>query len=151
MPARYQHKHRHNTGPDKAVRQQLLCRKGTPPGARLRRGYQPPKPSDKQAEVDTKQEEVENYCGRVPVDRLVLACHGIGQKLAASNIAHDAACMRLLMRQLSQVALHSPGDGGFACVCRGPGGGQGEFLLFSKRRARYLVPPEGLHTTGIET
>lgn len=53
-----------------------------------------------------KQEEVDNYCGRVPVDRLVLACHGIGQKLAVSNIAHDAACMRLLMRQLSQVCMH---------------------------------------------
>ena len=65
---------------------------------------------------------MENYCGRVPVDRLVLACHGIGQKLAVSNIAHDAACMRLLMRQLSQVALHSLGTGGLACVCVGPGG-----------------------------
>ncbi len=50
-----------------------------------------------------KQEEVDNYCARVPVNRLVLACHGIGQKLAVSNIAHDAACMRLIMRQLSQV------------------------------------------------
>ena len=40
------------------------------------------------------------------MNRLVLACHGIGQKLAVSNIAHDAACMRLLMRQLSQVGLH---------------------------------------------
>lgn len=78
------------------------------PGQKLRRGYLPPKPSDKQLEVDVKQEEVENYCGRVPVNRLVLACHGIGQKLAVSNIAHDAACMRLIMRQLSQVgfALH---------------------------------------------
>ena len=93
-----------------------MCRKGTPPGARLRRGYQPPKPSDKQVEIDIKQEEVENYCGRVPVDRLVLACHGIGQKLAVSNIAHDAACMRLLMRQLSQVGLPCLGAG------RGEGG-----------------------------
>lgn len=52
-----------------------------------------------------KQEEVDNYCARVPVNCLVLACHGIGQKLAVSNIAHDAACMRLIMRQLSQVGL----------------------------------------------
>ena len=58
--------------------------------------------------MDVKQEEVDNYCGRVPVDRLVLACHGIGQKLAVSNIAHDAACMRLLMRQLSQVGMQPP-------------------------------------------
>lgn len=79
------------------------CRKGTPPGAKLRRGYLPPKPSDKQVEIDVKQEEVDNYCARVPVNRLVLACHGIGQKLAVSNIAHDAACMRFIMRQLSQV------------------------------------------------
>ncbi|KAL3144354.1 hypothetical protein ABBQ32_004110 [Trebouxia sp. C0010 RCD-2024] len=78
-----------------------FSRKGVP-GQRLRRGYLPPKPSDKQLEIDVKQEEVENYCGRVPVNRLVLACHGIGQKLAVSNIAHDAACMRLIMRQLSQ-------------------------------------------------
>ncbi len=54
-----------------------------------------------------KQEEVDNYCARVPVNRLVLACHGIGQKLAVSNIAHDAACMRLIMRQLSQVGTHT--------------------------------------------
>lgn len=75
------------------------------PGQKLQRGYLPPKPSDKQLEIDIKQEEVENYCGRVPVNRLVLACHGIGQKLAVSNIAHDAACMRLIMRQLSQVGF----------------------------------------------
>ena len=81
----------------------VVYRKGSPPGARLRRGYSPPAPSDKQQEVDVKQEEVDNYCARVPVDRLVLACHGIGQKLAVSNIAHDAACMRLILRQLSQV------------------------------------------------
>ncbi|KAL0042774.1 hypothetical protein WJX79_010528 [Trebouxia sp. C0005] len=79
-----------------------FARKGTPPGAKLRRGYLPPKPSDKQVEIDVKQEEVDNFCARVPVNRLVLACHGIGQKLAVSNIAHDAACMRLIMRQLSQ-------------------------------------------------
>lgn len=85
-----------------------MCRKGTPPGAKLRRGYVPPKPSDKQLEIDVKQEEVDNYCGRVPVNRLVLACHGIGQKLAVSNIAHDVACMRLIMRQLSQVGSALP-------------------------------------------
>lgn len=79
-----------------------FARKGTPPGAKLRRGYLPPRPSDKQVEIEVKQEEVDNYCARVPVNRLVLACHGIGQKLAVSNIAHDAACMRLIMRQLSQ-------------------------------------------------
>lgn len=81
----------------------VSCRKGDPPGARLQRGYYPPKPSDKQLEIDLKQEETDNYCARVPVNRLVLVCHGIGQKLALSNIAQDATCMRLMMRQMSQV------------------------------------------------
>lgn len=101
----HQGRYRQGKHQSATLMQHIPCRKGTPPGARLRRGYLPPKPSDKQLEIDVKQEEVDNYCARVPVNRLVLACHGIGQKLAVSNIAHDAACMRLIMRQLSQVGL----------------------------------------------
>lgn len=51
---------------------------------------------------------MDNYCARVPVNRLVLVCHGIGQKLALSNIANDATCMRLMMRQMSQVSINPP-------------------------------------------
>ena len=81
---------------------------------------------------------MENYCGRVPVNRLVLACHGIGQKLAVSNIAHDAACMRLLMRQLSQVSLHCLGVGGGRRA--GAGHKRKRNSLLSRMRACNRVP-----------
>ena len=46
-------------------------------GMRLRRGYTPP--AANAAEVDLGREETDDFAARVPVDKLVLVVHGIGQ------------------------------------------------------------------------
>ncbi|KAK9808811.1 hypothetical protein WJX72_004107 [[Myrmecia] bisecta] len=74
-----------------------------PPGAKLRRGYK--EPNQGSMEVDVKAEEVDNAGAQVPVTRLVLAVHGIGQNLIASNIAEDAGSMRNNIRQMTMEQL----------------------------------------------
>lgn len=78
--------------------------KSSPPGMKLRRGYEPPSAADKHPEVDVKQEQLDDYAASTPVDRLILCCHGIGQALTNSNIATDATEMRILLRQLCLVS-----------------------------------------------
>ena len=46
-------------------------------GMRLRRGYTAP--AANAAEVDLSREETDDFAARVPVDKLVLVVHGIGQ------------------------------------------------------------------------
>lgn len=48
-------------------------------------------------EVDLKAEEADNTAAAAPADRLILAVHGIGQKLSKASIVDDAAAMRALV------------------------------------------------------
>ena len=50
-------------------------------------------------EVDVKAEEADEAAAAQPVDRLILAVHGIGQKLSGANIVDDAAALRALVRR----------------------------------------------------
>lgn len=48
-------------------------------------------------EVDLKAEEADNTAAAAPVDRLILAVHGIGQKLSGASIVDDATALRSLV------------------------------------------------------
>ena len=48
-------------------------------------------------EVDARAEEADEAAADQPVDRLILAVHGIGQKLSGANIVDDAATLRALV------------------------------------------------------
>ena len=60
-------------------------------------------------EIDAKAEETDDAAAAAPVDRLVLAVHGIGQKLSGANIVDDAATLRALVRRLPSCLL--------VCLC----------------------------------
>lgn len=48
-------------------------------------------------EVEARAEEADEAAAVQPVDRLILAVHGIGQKLSGANIVDDAATLRALV------------------------------------------------------
>lgn len=60
---------------------------GTSPGMRLRRAYRPPPEGAAVQEADPKAEEVDQAAATVPISKLLLVVHGIGQNLSGSNIA----------------------------------------------------------------
>lgn len=64
-----------------------LSSKAAAPGYRLRRGYEAPPENVVVREADPKAEEADEAAARLPVSKLLLVVHGIGQNLAGSNIA----------------------------------------------------------------
>ncbi|XP_022852802.1 phospholipase SGR2-like isoform X4 [Olea europaea var. sylvestris] len=88
-------------------------------GIKLRRGYaasQSPKPtkclSIYQEELrQQKEEEMDDYCSQVPVRHLVFMVHGIGQRLANSNLVDDVANFRHVTASLAErhLTLHQLG------------------------------------------
>lgn len=57
------------------------------PVAHLPSSCPPAKQALLEREADLRQEELDEAAAAAPVSRLVLAVHGVGQKLAAANIA----------------------------------------------------------------
>lgn len=79
-------------------------------GAALRRGYTQPHAGS--LEVDHKAEEADNTAAAAPVDRLILAVHGIGQKLSGASIVDDATALRsLVLNAASDPELHAMAGG----------------------------------------
>ena len=66
---------------------------GRAPGPRLRRGYCDPPSLTADPSVSHRDEPVDDAAATAPVAALVLAVHGIGQTLASSSIADDAASL----------------------------------------------------------
>lgn len=94
----------------------------TPVGMRLRRGYGPPAASA--TEVDLRREEADDFAARVPVDKLVLVVHGIGQVKGASAAYHQVsgdpvACLPVVKHSVAYgIACMDPRILGETCDCR---------------------------------
>lgn len=79
-------------------------------GSALRRGYTQPHAGS--LECDFKAEEADNNAAVAPVDRLLLAVHGIGQKLSRASIVDDATAMRsLVLSAANDPELHAMAGG----------------------------------------
>jgi len=63
------------------------------PGLRLRRGYAPPAHPSADPAIDAAAEADADAAAACPVAAVVFAVHGVGQNLAACNIADDAAAL----------------------------------------------------------
>lgn len=76
-------------------------------GSRLCRGYPPPAPVSPggtpapSPQIDPRAEEADNMADSLPIGRLLLVVHGIGQNLTGSNIAADADAVRANLYELA--------------------------------------------------
>ncbi|KAH8480395.1 hypothetical protein H0E87_030597 [Populus deltoides] len=78
-------------------------------GIKLRRGYSASlseKPTQDELR-QKKEEEMDDYCSKVPVQHVVFMVHGIGQRLEKSNLVDDVSSFRHITTSLSEQHLTS--------------------------------------------
>ncbi|KAL9382373.1 hypothetical protein Peur_025408 [Populus x canadensis] len=78
-------------------------------GIKLRRGYSASlseKPTQDELR-QKKEEEMDDYCSKVPVQHVVFMVHGIGQRLEKSNLVDDVSSFRHITTSLSEQHLNS--------------------------------------------